>query len=254
MAFTDNQHIIYEYPLQERVRTYLRLEHGFEQLNVSKGLFQQQPDAFFQSLFSLSDLLERVDIRTELSKDLEAQQQRLKQWEQHPEVDRQALRATIQEIDDCQQFLPDIPKVLREIKDDALLASIRQRFSQPGISGLFELPQLQLWLNQDSNVQQQACDSWCNAFKPIEKAVQLKLTLMREQAVFSNMTLTSGFMQESSEQPLAMLRIKVPKEASIYPVISGHRQRFTVRFMPLPGAGSNQSIQSVQFEIARCAQ
>ena len=75
MAFTDNQHIIYEYPLQERVRTYLRLEHGFEQLNVSRELFQQQPDAFFQSLFSLSDLLERVDIRTELSKDLDAQQQ-----------------------------------------------------------------------------------------------------------------------------------------------------------------------------------
>ena len=125
MAFTDNQHIIYEYPLQERVRTYLRLEHGFEQLNVSKGLFQQQPDAFFQSLFSLSDLLERVDIRTELSKDLEAQQQRLKQWEQHPEVDRQALRATIQEIDDCQQFLPDIPKVLRVYPKVYLRSTLR---------------------------------------------------------------------------------------------------------------------------------
>ncbi len=254
MAFTDNQHIIYEYPLQERVRTYLRLEHGFEQLNVSRELFQQQPDAFFQSLFSLSDLLERVDIRTELSKDLDAQQQRLKQWEQHPQVDRQALRTTIEEIGDCQQFLPDIPKVLREIKDDALLASIRQRFSQPGISGLFELPQLQLWLSQENELQQKQCDAWCQLFQPIEKAVQLKLTLMREQSSFSDMTLTSGFMQGSSEQPLAMLRIKVPKESSVYPVISGHKQRFTVRFMPLPGVSNTQSIQSVQLEIARCAQ
>ena len=254
MAFTDNQHIIYEYPLQERVRTYLRLEHGFEQLNVNRELFQQQPDAFFQSLFSLSDLLERVDIRTELSKDLDAQQQRLKQWEQHPQVDRHALRTTIEEIGDCQQFLPDIPKVLREIKDDALLASIRQRFSQPGISGLFELPQLQLWLSQENELQQKQCDAWCQLFQPIEKAVQLKLTLMREQSSFSDMTLTSGFMQGSSEQPLAMLRIKVPKESSVYPVISGHRQRFTVRFMPLPGVSNTQSIQSVQLEIARCAQ
>ena len=254
MAFTDNQHIIYEYPLQERVRTYLRLEHGFEQLNVNRELFQQQPDSFFQSLFSLSDLLERVDIRTELSKDLDAQQQRLKQWEQHPQVDRQALRTTIEEIGDCQQFLPDIPKVLREIKDDALLASIRQRFSQPGISGLFELPQLQLWLSQENELQQKQCDAWCKLFQPIEKAVQLKLTLMREQSSFSDMTLTSGFMQGSSEQPLAMLRIKVPKESSVYPVISGHRQRFTVRFMPLPGVSNTQSIQSVQLEIARCAQ
>lgn len=255
MAFTDTQDILYEYPLQERVRTYLRLEHGFEQLSVSRKLFQERPDAFFHSLFSLSDLLERVDIRKELSNDLDAQQQRLKQWEQHPQVDGQALGNTIQSIDDSQRFLPDIPKVLRKLKEDTLLTNIRQRFSQPGISGLFELPQLQLWLNQDIDTQQQQYNRWCELFQPIEKAVGLKLTLMREQSIFSDMTLTSGFMQESSEQPLAMLRIKVPRDYSVYPVISGHRQRFTVRFMPLLSKDSNaQSVQSIQFEIARCSQ
>lgn len=254
MASTDHPQTIYEYPLQERIRTYLRLEHGFEQLNVSKRLIQQQPDAFFLSLFSLCDLLERVDIRTELSKDLDAQQQRLKQWEEHPQVNKQALITTIQDIDESQQFLSEIPKVLREIKSDALLASIRQRFSQPGISGLFELPQLQLWLNQDHATQKQQSHAWCDLFRSTEKAIQLKLTLLREQSVFSKMSLSGGFMQESSEQPLALLRIKIPGEASMYPVISGHKQRFTIRFMPLPSASNSQTIQSVQFEIARCVQ
>ncbi|KPD21329.1 cell division protein ZapD [Idiomarina abyssalis] len=253
MASTDNDNILYEYPLQERMRTYLRLEHGFEQLKASQLCFEEQAEPFFNALFAVTELLERFDIRTELSKDLDLDKQRLQKWEAHPDVDREALRNTIQEIEQCLNQLQDIPKYLRQLKDDALLASIRQRFSQPGMSGLFELPQLQLWLSQSTEDKAKQCEEWRKTLAFVELAITLKLTLLREQSVFVPMQLQNGFLQESSDQLLAMLRIKVPRSANIYPVISGHRQRFTVRFMPLPGESNETSLQDIEFEIARCS-
>ncbi|MDV6316020.1 cell division protein ZapD [Idiomarina sp. HP20-50] len=253
MTSTDNDSILYEYPLQERMRTYLRLEHGFEQLKASLECFKDQAEPFFNALFDVTDLLERFDIRTELSKDLDLDKQRLQKWEEHPDVDRDALGKTINEIDYCLNRLQDIPKSLRELKDDSLLASIRQRFSQPGMSGLFELPQLHLWLSQPPQKQEQQCEIWCETLAFVELAITLKLTLLREQSVFVPMQLQNGFLQESSEQQLAMLRIKVVRSANIYPVISGHRQRFTIRFMPLPGESLETSPQDIEFELARCS-
>ena len=46
MTSTDNDNILYEYPLQERMRTYLRLEHGFEQLQASRTCFDEQAEPF----------------------------------------------------------------------------------------------------------------------------------------------------------------------------------------------------------------
>ncbi|RUO71879.1 cell division protein ZapD [Idiomarina ramblicola] len=254
MTSTDNDNILYEYPLQERMRTYLRLEHGFEQLKASQKCFKEQAEPFFNALFDVTELLERFDIRTELSKDLELDTQRLQKWEEHPDVDRDALGKTVNEIEHCLNLLQDIPKYLRVLKDDALLASIRQRFSQPGMSGLFELPQLHLWLSQPVEVKQQQCENWRTTLAFVDLAITLKLTLLREQSVFVPMQIQNGFLQESSEQLLAMLRIKVPRSANIYPVISGHRQRFTVRFMPLPGGENKEtSLQDIEFEIARCS-
>lgn len=253
MTTTDNDSILYEYPLQERMRTYLRLEHGFEQLKASQECFEDQAEPFFNALFAVTELLERFDIRTELSKDLDLDKQRLQKWEEHPDVDRDALGKTIGEIDYCLNTLQDIPKYLRELKDNALLASIRQRFSQPGMSGLFELPQLHLWLSQPSSEKKHQCEIWRNTLACIELAITLKLTLLREQSVFVPIQLQNGFLQESSDQQLALLRIKVPRSANIYPVISGHRQRFTIRFMPLPGESLETSPQAIEFELARCS-
>ena len=253
MTSTDNDNILYEYPLQERMRTYLRLEHGFEQLKASRVCFDEQAEPFFNALFAVTELLERCDIRTELTKDLELDKQRLQKWEEHPDVDRDALRRTINEIEHCINTLQDIPKYLRQLKDDALLTSIRQRFSQPGMSGLFELPQLHLWLSQSAEEKQQQCERWSQTLAFVELAITLKLTLLREQSVFAPIQLQNGFLQESSEQLLAMLRIKVPRSAKLYPVISGHRQRFTVRFMPLPGESKETSLHDIEFELARCS-
>ena len=75
---------IYEFPLNEKVRTYLRLEQLFQQLNQVKHATESwQYIHFLSSLFTLLDLLERLDLRTDVLKDLEAHEKNLVLWSQY---------------------------------------------------------------------------------------------------------------------------------------------------------------------------
>ena len=73
--------VIYEHPLNEKLRTFMRVEHLFVQINGCKSFqHESQYSSFFGSLFALIDLLERNDIRAELGKDLERNEQSLVKW------------------------------------------------------------------------------------------------------------------------------------------------------------------------------
>ena len=66
--------ILYEYPFNERIRTYLRLEHLLHRL----GYLLERKDALdhhfaLMTLFDTMDMIGRVDVKTDLLKDLENQ-------------------------------------------------------------------------------------------------------------------------------------------------------------------------------------
>ena len=76
---------IYEFPLNEKVRTYLRLEQLFKQLEQGKTADEDwQYINFLDSLFTLLDLSERIDLRNDVLKDIESHEKNLVIWSQHP--------------------------------------------------------------------------------------------------------------------------------------------------------------------------
>lgn len=243
--------LVYEYPLQERVRTYLRLETSLHQLMNHNRITEANFDGFFNALFVCQELIERSDVRGELIKDLEQQRQYMAQWQDHPKIDQNALHGALQSISQASDELHQTTRELRALKDDGFLASIRQRFAQPGISGLFELPQLQRWLSLPDANKQQAVANWQQQLAPLAAAIDLMLALIRQHGDFTQAAAQSGFWQESCE-PLALLRIELATDVACYPVVSGHRQRFTIRFMPLPGSQDHGALDNIQFNLARC--
>ena len=69
---------IYEFPLNEKVRTYLRLEQLFKQLEQGKQATDDwQYINFLDALFTLLDLLERLDLRNDVLKDIEIHEKNL---------------------------------------------------------------------------------------------------------------------------------------------------------------------------------
>ena len=77
--------MIYDFPLNEKSRTYLRLESLFSQIRDNLESEQSWAHiAFFKGLFDLQELLERGDLRADLIKDLERLGQRLSHWASRP--------------------------------------------------------------------------------------------------------------------------------------------------------------------------
>jgi hypothetical protein len=84
--------MIYDFPLNEKSRTYLRLESLFSQIRDNLESDQSWAHiAFFKGLFDLQELLERGDLRADLIKDLERLGQRLSHWASLPDVDLEQI-------------------------------------------------------------------------------------------------------------------------------------------------------------------
>ncbi|MEY4736782.1 MAG: hypothetical protein RL302_1101, partial [Pseudomonadota bacterium] len=68
--------ILYEYPFNERIRTYLRLEHLF--LRLATLMARTEPlDHHFAltTIFEVMDVGARADLKSDVLKDLEKQKQ-----------------------------------------------------------------------------------------------------------------------------------------------------------------------------------
>lgn len=252
MIANDSATIIYEYPLHERVRTYLRLEHLLSLLQPQQPVHANNYTRYFNALFAILDLCERTDVRTDVQKDLDRRKAQLKVWAQHPDVNQAQLAHTAERVQQAWAAIQPISRVGSSLKQDRLLSVIRQRFAMPGGTCNFDLPQLHYWLNLPQAQRDADCVRWWREFEVLFSGLLLELEMLRGQARFKPVTAVAGLLQESTE-PLSLLRLKVSKELPAYPVISGHKQRFTVRFLryePVDGRASFDG--DVVFNLALC--
>ena len=153
--------MIYDFPLNEKSRTYLRLESLFSQIRDNLESDQSWAHiAFFKGLFDLQELLERGDLRADLIKDLERLGQRLSHWASLPDVDLEQIQRMQQESTQLSRSLLSSPRPGARLKEDRLLGSIRQRFSIPGGLCAFDVPQLHHWLVTPAVGRHQQMQQW----------------------------------------------------------------------------------------------
>ncbi|MFT5283604.1 MAG: cell division protein ZapD, partial [Yoonia sp.] len=99
---------LYEFPLCEKVRNYLRLEQLFAQLKEAKqAQSENQYLYFFEVFFNVIDLVDRLDLRTDFLRDIDSHERKLLHWSQHPDIDNNALEIA---LDNLQRVGVDIKK------------------------------------------------------------------------------------------------------------------------------------------------
>ncbi|WP_238596743.1 cell division protein ZapD [Psychromonas sp. psych-6C06] len=223
--------ITFEYPLNEKMRSYLRLEFLFQQINKSKK-FEHGSDStlFFKGLFELLELLERCDIRHDLAKDLRVLSERMKEWLAHDEVDHQAVSELLLEIEELNKAVIAMPKQLRYFKANRFLTSLKQRFCIPSGCCNFDLPQYHLWLAQGAIKQGSDADIWVSHFEALQKALLLYLRITRSQGTQTEQVAVNGFYQGEVEN-CCFVSIELDISLGVYPMISGHKDRYSIRFM-----------------------
>ena len=246
---------VYEFPLNEKVRTYLRLEQLFKQLKQAKDYQHEwQFINFFESLFTLLDLLERLDIRNDVLKDIESQEKNLVHWSQHPKIDSDALQAALQRILRLREQLKQAKKIGSNLKEDKFLSSIRQRFAIPGGTCSFDLPNLFYWLKQPLDFIQKDISQWMLEFTQISEAIDITLSFLRERGRFVDIEAANGFYQGVAEDKNELIRVYSPTDQGYYPVLSGNKYRYAIRFMWFDASTQeNSSVDArVPFKLASC--
>ncbi|PKH03584.1 cell division protein ZapD [Psychromonas sp. MB-3u-54] len=242
--------IVFEYPLNEKNRSYLRFESLFTQLKMSLS-FEHVNDStiFFKALLELVELAERSDIRHDLVKDLRLLSEQMRKWLNHAAVDQKAVTDLISEIEGLIQAVLRLSKQLRFFKDNRLLTSLKQRFFIPGGTCNFDLPQFHFWLAGDLEKRQNDAQSWFSHFASLEKALTLFLKIKRSQAVDTKQIAKNGFYQAEVEK-CGFIVVKVDQKQGVYPVISGHNQRYSIRFMN--AESEKNTLDSIDFQQMCC--
>ena len=246
---------VYEFPLNEKVRTYLRLEQLFKQLDQCQKMEQDwQYVSFFESLFTLIDLLERVDIRTDMLRDIEIHERNLVHWSRHPDIDNEALQTTLRQIVNLRERLKAARKLGVGLKDDKFLASIRQRFSIPGATCSFDLPNLHFWLKQPKARMQSDVQGWMSEVTLVQEAITITLSFLRERAHFHGITGEKGFYQGVADSKHELIRVECSTDQGYYPTLSGNKYRYAIRFYRFEPQqeGVVTQEQDVHFRLASC--
>ena len=247
--------VLYEHPLNERIRNYLKLEQLFAQAysclstNIS---ITKSHHVFFNALFSIIDTLERNDIRGDLIKELEKLEQNLVLWSQIPDVDSSALEKNLAETVKLVSHLRITRPTWLQLKEDKLLSCLKQRFAIQGGSSSFDLPQLHFWLHQDEAQIKVEMQQWLHLLSDVSSGLAIVLKFIRQRSEFETIEADSGFYQDNGEG-LLLLRIKLAQEAKYYPTISGNKFRYSIRFMlPCQHTGRRYANQATVFHLARC--
>ena len=244
-------HILFEHPLNEKMRTWLRIEFLTEQMNANLPIRDHASALhFFRNVGELLDVFERGDIRTELLKELERQQRKLNAWSEVPGVDLSRIDALRQQLKNSSSILMAAPRIGQFLREDRLIALVRQRLSIPGGCCSFDLPTLHMWLHAKQSQRDTLVESWLASLEPLNQAPALILDLVRNSAQFRKQTSLNGFYQDNGDDA-DLLRLKLELVSQLYPQISGHKSRFAIRFMPLDSEHGSVP-ERLDFELACC--
>ncbi|HIP52851.1 MAG TPA: cell division protein ZapD [Chromatiales bacterium] len=249
--------IIYEHPLNERIRTFLRLEYLFKK--IEHFLPQQEAwgsRAAISGLLDIITILSRAELKTELLKELERHNANLGKIRRQKGVDMQALGEVLDSLERTASELYKLNgQIGKRLRSNEFLGSIAQRSSIPGGTCNFDLPQYHAWLRQPHEVRERDVGGWMADLDPIRNAVALLLSLTRSSSDTTQAMAHHGVYQQvlDPNAPAQLVRIGVDSTSPFFPEISGNKHRFNVRFMEITTAErAMQTHEDAPFSLTCC--
>jgi len=249
--------VTYEQPLNERVRTLMRLEHLF--LQASHGLQDNSAWGNRIVLFAIIDILQttsRADLKTEIIKELERLSSNLTPLANSAGVDQDKLNRILADLNTTEQKLHDLQGLIAQtLRENEFISSIKQRCSVPGGTSNFDLPAFHCWLQKSAEQRHTELQSWLTEMELLRKAVELILGLIRESARANRVTATAGFYQQplDANAPFQLIRVTLPASVDYFAEISGGKHRITIRFLTMTTTGRPAQVeQDIDFILTNC--
>ena len=248
---------VFEHPLNEKCRTWLRLSHLFEQLDFHlPNVEEWHARAAMSALLDIANVLARADIKSELLKELDRYRHSLAKMANTPGVDTDRLQHILQDLQSTCDGVRNVRGQLGQaLRANEFLNSIVQRSSIAGGSFDFDLPQYHLWLQMPQSERSLQLDDWRQEVSPVHHAVELLLNLIRNSAVPTHERATGGFYQQSLSSNVSahLVRVGLPADEMLFAEISGGKHRFSIRFMDCADwQHPTQVDRPVSFSLSTC--
>ncbi len=227
--------ILYEYPFNERIRTYLRLEHLF--LRLSEFISREPAlDHHFAlaTIFEVMDVAARADLKSDVLKDLDKQKHVLDTYRNNPAIAHQVLDKIFAQVDQCFQAMNNLPgKAGYALTENDWLMSIRSRIGIPGGTCEFDLPAYYAWQQKDGTQRRADLERWTSSLTPLADAIFILLKLLRESSGAQKVMAVGGQFQQNLPQgkTFQLLRMTLDRALDLIPEISGNRLMVSIRLM-----------------------
>jgi cell division protein ZapD len=250
--------LIFEQPLNERMRTFLRLDFLYNQALYHNEMASPWGSrAAMSSLIDILAITTRGDVRSDVLKELEGQLTGLNQFQSNPGVDAQRLKTLMSNLLRLRADLMAAGSAfLQPLRDSEFVNAIKHRSAIPGGTCEFDLPDYTFWLTQSDDARTRTFHQWLGLLRPLCDAIAELLWLTRQNGRIREETARGGAFSISFERdvPLQLLRISLPAAAGLYPEISGSHHRCNIRFLTWNGLVTRptQTPQDVSFLLSCC--
>ncbi|MES2843286.1 MAG: cell division protein ZapD [Pseudomonadota bacterium] len=250
--------ILYEYPFNERIRTYLRLEQLFRRM-VELVPRQHPLDHHFaiQTIFEIIEVASRADMKSDVLKDIDRHKQQLIAYRGNPMISEQALNEAIGQLEDCFSQLSGLAgKTGQSLTENDWLMSIRSRIGIPAGTCEFDLPAYYSWQHHSAQERQADLQRWSVPLAPLAESIVLLLKMLRDSGSPQKVVAPGGQFQQTLPQgrTFQLLRLRMDPSTGLIPEISGNRLMLSVRLMR---QGDDDRLHSAQddtaFELTLCA-
>jgi cell division protein ZapD len=249
--------ILYEYPFNERIRTYLRLEHLFRRLGELVPRSHPIDHHYaLATIFEVMDVAARADLKSDVMKDLDKQKQALNSYRGNPGVAEGVLDEVVGKLERCFSTLNNLPgKAGQSLTENEWLMSIRSRAGIPGGTCEFDLPAYYAWQHRDAGRRQADLEGWANTLAPLAESIHLLLKLLRDSGLPQKVIAAGGQLQQNLPQgrTFQLLRLRIDPALDLVPEISGNRLIVSVRMMRQDSERMQASSDSAPFELTLCA-
>ena len=234
-ADLQTEPIVYEQPLNERMRTFLRLEFLYTQASYHSELPNPWSSrAAVASLLEILAITARGDSRSEVLKELERHVHVLQEFQTKTGVDPARLKSLVSNLIKLRSDLSLIGgNYMGPLRDSEFLSAIKHRSAIPGGTCDFDLPDYSYWLNRPAEVRAAEFDSWLALIRPLCDSIAELLWLTRQNAKRKSEVAVGGIfqLQFDRENPCQLVRITLPPNIDLFPEISGSQHRCTIRFL-----------------------
>jgi len=250
--------ILYEYPFNERIRTYLRLEYLFRRL----GELVPSDSALLHhyalvTIFEIMDVAARADLKSDVLRDLEKHKTLFNSYRGNPAIAEEALDHVVAQLERNFAALNNVAgKTGYVLTENEWLMSIRSRVGIPAGTCGFDLPAYYAWQHHSSEARREDLERWATTLAPLAESIYLLLKLLRDADVPYKVMAINGQFQQTLPQgrSFQLLRLRIDSSLGLVPEISGNRLLVSVRLMRHEADDRlHLSTDDVPFELTLCS-